>query len=177
MEPKTEKLKLLAVLFVVVFLAAGFHISSRIALNIGVSKIVYLVYRNITALLFLGPFAYFLEKKERPPLTFSLLFKFFLGFLGTHANLLCLVPILFTACLEGPHISKGGPVFAATYLPVQIILVAVMAFVFLGDQLYSGVVFGGILIAAGLYLVLWGKTEGEKIARDFDHLYCKQHKQ
>ncbi|XP_059302017.1 WAT1-related protein At3g18200-like [Lycium ferocissimum] len=80
-EPKsgtTGKLKLLAALFVMVFCSAGFHIASRIALNIGVSKIVYLVYRNIAALLFLGPVAYFSERKERPPLTSSLLVQFFL---------------------------------------------------------------------------------------------------
>ncbi|MBA0690036.1 hypothetical protein Goari_007734, partial [Gossypium aridum] len=39
-----------------------FHIVSRVALNIGVSKVVYPVYRNIIALLLLSPFAYFLEK-------------------------------------------------------------------------------------------------------------------
>ncbi|CAL5387912.1 unnamed protein product [Camellia sinensis] len=44
----------------------------------GISKIVYPVYRNVLALLLLLPFAYFLEKKERPPLTLSLLVQFFL---------------------------------------------------------------------------------------------------
>ncbi|GER44223.1 nodulin MtN21 /EamA-like transporter family protein [Striga asiatica] len=39
------------------------------AFNIGVSKVVYPVYRNIIALLLLGPFTYFIEKS----LTFSLL--------------------------------------------------------------------------------------------------------
>lgn len=41
---------------------AGFHIVSRAALNMGVSKIVFPVYRNVIALLLLAPFAYFLEK-------------------------------------------------------------------------------------------------------------------
>nr|XP_016478875.1 PREDICTED: WAT1-related protein At3g18200-like [Nicotiana tabacum] len=74
-----------------------------------------------------------------------------------------IVYFLMTWCIQ-----KGGPVFAATCLPVQTILVVVMAFMFLGDQLYSGVVFGGILIAAGLYLVLWGKTVEEKFANQDD---------
>lgn len=62
MEFTPGKLKLVAALFVMVFCSAGLHIVSRIALNIGVSKIVFILYRNITALLVLGPFAYFLEK-------------------------------------------------------------------------------------------------------------------
>lgn len=68
MEPKSGipcipgKVKLLIALLVLQLCYAGFHIVSRLALNIGVSKIVYPVYRNIIALLLLGPFAYFLEK-------------------------------------------------------------------------------------------------------------------
>ncbi|KAK6127707.1 hypothetical protein DH2020_038547 [Rehmannia glutinosa] len=250
----------------------GFHIVSRVALNIGVSKVVYPVYRNIIALLLLGPFAYFIEKKDRPPLTFSLLAQFFLlalvgitanqGFyilglyyasptfasamqnsvpaitfimasalrleqvsltridgvakiLGTVASvggamIITLYkgpPILNqTSETEGSNsvlvssnkvqnwtwgcifllghclswagwmvlqgvissglvislqtwcIQKGGPVFVASFQPVQTVLVAGMAFVILGDQLYSGGVIGAVLIMIGLYLVLWGKT-------------------
>ncbi|ESQ30654.1 hypothetical protein EUTSA_v10011671mg [Eutrema salsugineum] len=74
----SEKMKLLVALITLQFYFADFHIVSRVALNIGVSKVVYPVYRNILALLLIGPFAYFLEKKERPPLTISLLVQFFL---------------------------------------------------------------------------------------------------
>lgn len=35
-------------------------------------------------------------------------------------------------------IYKGGPVFVAVFQPVQTVLVAIMAFLILGDQLYSG---------------------------------------
>ncbi|KAK4350068.1 hypothetical protein RND71_029381 [Anisodus tanguticus] len=341
MEPKSGisgKVKLLIALLVLQLCFAGFHIVSRLALNIGVSKIVYPVYRNIIALLLLGPFAYFLEKKERPPLTFSLLAQFFFlaligitanqGFyilglyyasptfasamqnsvpaitfimasslrlerlhflrrdgmakiLGTIAsvggatiitlykgppllggsnsfeeemaaspeNMLdwtrgcvyllghclswagwmvlqevkgssqkCRAPVLkkypaklsltsFTCFFgliqflviaafterEPKHwkiqsgeeiylilyagvissgivlslqtwcIQKGGPVYVATFQPVQTVLVAVMAFVVLGDQLYSGGILGGLLIMVGLYLVLWGKNEEKRI--------------
>ncbi|KAI4347225.1 hypothetical protein L6164_008055 [Bauhinia variegata] len=83
----TEKMKLLVVLLVLQFCFAGVHIVSRLALDIGVSKVVYPVYRNIIALLLLSPLAYFLEKNERPPLTFSLLVQFFLlALLGITAN-------------------------------------------------------------------------------------------
>lgn len=58
----SEKVKFLLALLGLQFCFAGFHIVSRVALNIGVSQVVYPVYRNIIALLLLGPFAYFLEK-------------------------------------------------------------------------------------------------------------------
>ncbi|KAJ4713468.1 WAT1-related protein [Melia azedarach] len=331
----SEKVKLLLALLALQFCFAGFHIVSRVALNIGVSKVVYPVYRNIIALLLLGPFAYFLEKKDRPPLTFSLLVQFFLlALLGITANqgfyLLGLyyasptfasamqnsVPaitfilasalrleqvnlgrrdglakvlgtvasvggasiitlykgppllhltnqitpentlehqdhtssnkiqnwtwgciFLFGHCiswagwmvLQAPVlkkypakltltsftcffgliqflviaafvetdinrwiiqsgeelftilyagivasgivfslqtwcIHKGGPVFVAVFQPLQTLLVAVMACLILGDQLYSGRILGAVFIVAGLYLVLWGKTEEKKEA-------------
>ncbi|XP_023530636.1 WAT1-related protein At3g18200 [Cucurbita pepo subsp. pepo] len=83
----SEKIKLILALIALQFCYAGFHIVSRVALNIGVSKVVYPVYRNAIALALLSPFAYFLEKNERPPLTFSLLFQFFLlALFGITAN-------------------------------------------------------------------------------------------
>ncbi|KAL5996302.1 hypothetical protein ACLOJK_026378 [Asimina triloba] len=69
------------------FCYAGFHIVSRTALDMGVSKVVFPVYRNIIALILLAPCAYLLEKKERPPLTFSLVVQFFLlSLCGITAN-------------------------------------------------------------------------------------------
>ncbi|XP_057979558.1 protein WALLS ARE THIN 1-like [Malania oleifera] len=56
----------------------GFHIVSRAALNMGMNKLIFLVYRNIIAFLLLLPFAYFLEKKERPAITLSFLLRIFL---------------------------------------------------------------------------------------------------
>ncbi|XP_004236428.1 WAT1-related protein At3g18200 [Solanum lycopersicum] len=332
MEPKSGisgKVKLLIALLVLQLCFAGFHIVSRLALNIGVSQIVYPVYRNTIALVLLGPCAYFLEKKERPPLTFSLLVQFFfLALIGITANqgfyilglyyasptfasamqnsvpaitfimasILRLEKVhfmrrdgmakvlgtiasvggatiitlykgppllkgsnisdeemaasqkdmlnwtwgcvyLFAQCLswagwmvlqapmlkkypaklsltsftcffgliqflaiaafterDPTHwkiqsgeeiylilyagiissgivislqtwcIQKGGPVYVASFQPVQTVLVAVMAFLILGDQLYSGGILGGLLIMFGLYLVLWGKTEEKRIA-------------
>ncbi|KAJ4838972.1 hypothetical protein Tsubulata_017376 [Turnera subulata] len=328
----TEKIKLILALLALQCCFSGFHIVSRVALNIGVSKVVYPVYRNIIALLLLGPFAYFLEKKERPPLTFSLLAQFFLlalvgitanqGFylLGLYyasptfasamqnsvpaitfimASLLGLEkvsiarihglakivgtiasvggatvitlykgpPLLqHTGQTEGPTmqedmfskktqnwtwgclyllghclswagwmvlqapvlkkypakltvtsftcffgliqflviaafaetdfnnwkiqsgeelftilyagivasgivislqtwcIHKGGPVFVAVFQPMQTFLVAIMASLILGDQLYCGGIIGAVLIMLGLYSVLWGKNEEKRVA-------------
>ncbi|KDP32670.1 hypothetical protein JCGZ_13668 [Jatropha curcas] len=66
---------------------AGNHVILRAALNMGISKLVFPVYRNIIALLLLAPFAYFLEKKDRPAMTISFLIQFFLlGFIGIASN-------------------------------------------------------------------------------------------
>ena len=57
-----EKLQLHIAMLTLQFGYAGFHVVSRAALNMGISKLVFPVYRNIIALLLLLPFAYFLEK-------------------------------------------------------------------------------------------------------------------
>src|SRR5574339_181151 len=73
-----EKLQLHGAMLALQFGYAGFHVVSRAALNMGISKLVFLVYRNIIAFFLLLPFAFFLEKKERPPITFNFLLQFFL---------------------------------------------------------------------------------------------------
>ena len=57
-----ERLQLHGAMLALQFGYAGFHVVSRAALNMGISKLVVPVYRNIIALLLLLPFAYFLEK-------------------------------------------------------------------------------------------------------------------
>ncbi|EPS59354.1 hypothetical protein M569_15453, partial [Genlisea aurea] len=82
-----EKFQLHAAMVALQFGYAGFHVVSRAALNMGISKIVFPVYRNILALLLLLPFAYFLEKKERPAMTWSFVLQFFLlAIVGITAN-------------------------------------------------------------------------------------------
>ncbi|KAJ6736329.1 WAT1-RELATED PROTEIN [Salix viminalis] len=326
-----EKFQLHLAMLALQFGYAGFHVVSRAALNMGVSKLVFPVYRNIIALLLLLPFAYFLEKKERPALTLNFALQFFLlalvgitanqGFyllglentsptfasaiqnsvpaitflmaallriekvrinrkdgiakvLGTiccvagasvitlytgpviyspanHLNrptpmfvslgdaeaknwtLGCLYLIghclswsgwlvlqapvlkkyparlsvtsytcffgliqfmiiaafmerdpqawifhsggeLFTILYAGVVasgiafavqiwcIDRGGPVFVAVYQPVQTLVVAIMASIALGEEFYLGGIIGAALIIAGLYLVLWGKSEEKK---------------
>ena len=60
MVPESTRLHL--VMTVWQFAYAGNHIILRAALNMGVSKLVFPLYRNIIALFALAPFAYFLEK-------------------------------------------------------------------------------------------------------------------
>ncbi|KAI9113859.1 hypothetical protein K1719_015110 [Acacia pycnantha] len=325
----SQKAKIIAVLLALQFCLAGFHIVSRLALNIGVSKVVYPVYRNLLALILLSPLAYFFEKSQRPPLTLSLLAQFFLlALLGITANqgfyllglyygspslasamqnsvpaitfvmasalrqedlnvtrrdglakvlgtIACVGGATIIILYKGPPllhqteghtsevdhtstnvqnwtwgciymlgnclswaawmvfqapmlkkypakltltsftcffgliqfliiaafvetdwehwkiqsaeelftisyagvvssavvvsvqtwcIQKSGPVFVAVFQPLQTFLVAVMAALIFGDQLYCGGVVGVILIVLGLYLVLWGKTNEKRLA-------------
>ncbi|XWS45493.1 hypothetical protein CRYUN_Cryun15aG0141200 [Craigia yunnanensis] len=83
--PERAKLHIAMIVFQIGY--AGNHVIMRVALNMGVSKLVFPFYRNILALLALAPSAYFLEKKKRPALTISFLIQFFLlGFIGITLN-------------------------------------------------------------------------------------------
>ncbi|XP_062086119.1 protein WALLS ARE THIN 1-like [Humulus lupulus] len=82
-----ERLQLHGAMLALQFGYAGFHVVSRAALNMGISKLVFPVYRNIIALLMLLPFAYFLEKKERPAMSLNFTIQFFfLALVGITAN-------------------------------------------------------------------------------------------
>ncbi|KAK6921248.1 EamA domain [Dillenia turbinata] len=83
-----ERIKLLLALLTLQLCFVCNHIITRVALlNVEFSKIVFLVYRNILALLLLGPCAYFFEKNDRKPLTFSLLLQiFFIAVFGVTSN-------------------------------------------------------------------------------------------
>uniref|UniRef100_A0A0E0LXZ9 WAT1-related protein n=1 Tax=Oryza punctata TaxID=4537 RepID=A0A0E0LXZ9_ORYPU len=82
-----ERVQLHGAMLALQFGYAGFHVVSRLALNMGISKLVFPVYRNIIALILLVPFAYFLEKKDRPQLTLNFVVQFFLlALCGITAN-------------------------------------------------------------------------------------------
>ncbi|CAD6245604.1 unnamed protein product [Miscanthus lutarioriparius] len=332
-----EKAQLHVAMLTLQFGYAGFHVVSRLALNMGISKLVFPVYRNIIALCLLVPFAYFLEKKDRPQLTLNFVIQFFLlALCGITANqgfyllgldntsptfasaiqnsvpaitfamaaalriekvrldrrdgvakvagtLACVAGASVITLYKGPTIfgpttsgggdklaaaaaavaagdknwtlgcvylighclswsgwlvlqapvlkkyparlsvtsytcffgviqfliiaafmerdadawkfhsgselftilyagfiasgvafavqiwciDRGGPVFVAVYQPVQTLVVAIMASLTLGEKFYLGGIIGAVLIIAGLYLVLWGKSEERaRIARD-----------
>ncbi|KAL3635543.1 hypothetical protein CASFOL_020090 [Castilleja foliolosa] len=67
--------------FGVIFLqfgSAGFGIVAKAALNQGSSNYTFSVYRNAIAAALFVPFAYFLERKIRPTMTFSIFWKILL---------------------------------------------------------------------------------------------------
>ncbi|KOM45192.1 hypothetical protein LR48_Vigan06g049800 [Vigna angularis] len=295
------------------FCYAGNHIFLRIALDTGVSKLIFPVFRNITALVLLGPLAYFSEKKDRPSITTYCVVHFFLlglvgitmkeGFyllglektsptyesvhfnridgvakvLGVLASVggatiitlykgpviysprlgfnqeqyltmmgdtpgkdwnlggiylfchsLCwsgwivmqafvlkiysapltvsaftcffgvvqfltiaaffekdskawqfnssgeIYSVLFSGVVTSGlasaiqiwTIGKGGPVLASIYLPLQTLLVAVMASIIFGEEFFLGGIIGAFLIIFGLYLVVWGRSQETKTLRE-----------
>lgn len=57
---------------------AGMNIITRIALVDGMNPYVLVTYRQVVATLAIAPFAYVLERDQRPPLTLSISFQIFL---------------------------------------------------------------------------------------------------
>ncbi|KAL6515269.1 hypothetical protein OROHE_018901 [Orobanche hederae] len=50
-----------------------------------------------------------------------------------------------------------GPLFVSIFNPLMLVMVAIAGALFLEEKLHLGMVFGGVLIVLGLYIVLWGK--------------------
>ncbi|KAH9541601.1 hypothetical protein CY35_14G073900 [Sphagnum magellanicum] len=55
-------------------------------------------------------------------------------------------------------VEKGGPFIVSLYVPIQMIVVAMLSILTLGDPLYMGIVLGGFFTLAGLYLVVYGQA-------------------
>ncbi|ONK55834.1 uncharacterized protein A4U43_C10F1450 [Asparagus officinalis] len=72
----------------------------------------------------------------------------------------CLAYYLQTFC-----ISKKGPVFAAMFSPVLLVVVGLFSVLFFAERLHLGSLIGALVIILGLYTVLWGKSKDS----DEDH--------
>ncbi|KAM1209335.1 hypothetical protein ACFX2J_014890 [Malus domestica] len=60
--------------------------------------------------------------------------------------------------------SHKGPVFAAMFSPLQVIIVAVFSAIAFAERLHYGSLIGALLIIVGLYCVLWGKRKDDLVA-------------
>ncbi|KAJ4965087.1 hypothetical protein NE237_016936 [Protea cynaroides] len=69
--------------------------------------------------------------------------------------------VLFTLIAWG--VRARGPVFVSLFNPLMLVLVAIMGSLLLDEKLHIGIIVGGALMVASLYVVLWVK--GEEIQR------------
>ncbi|GAY56086.1 hypothetical protein CUMW_169120 [Citrus unshiu] len=64
-------------MILVQFAYGGSNILVKISLEKGLNHLVFVVYRHVLAMVLLGPFAYVLERKHRPKLSFAVMAKIF----------------------------------------------------------------------------------------------------
>ncbi|KAK9052423.1 hypothetical protein SSX86_029052 [Deinandra increscens subsp. villosa] len=65
---------------------------------------------------------------------------------------------LITWCLR-----KKGPVFVSMFKPISMVIAVIMGIMFLGDVLHLGSVIGAVVIALGVYAVLYGQSKDRNL--------------
>ncbi|TXG52961.1 hypothetical protein EZV62_022130 [Acer yangbiense] len=64
-----------------------------------------------------------------------------------------------TYYVQGIVMKTRGPVFVTAFNPLCMIIVAILGSIILAEKLHLGSIIGGMIIAVGLYSVVWGKSK------------------
>uniref|UniRef100_A0A7N2MEY5 WAT1-related protein n=2 Tax=Quercus lobata TaxID=97700 RepID=A0A7N2MEY5_QUELO len=72
-----------------------------------------------------------------------------------------IVTSAFPIYIQGLVMKDKGPVFVTAFSPLSTVLVAIIGSFILYEAMCLGSVIGATIIVAGIYLVLWGKSQDQ----------------